>query len=348
GREVILFERADIPHDKACGEGVMPSGVGALERLGVRVDGAIFEGVRYHVGAMHAPGRFPESGCGLGVRRTELSSALLNTAGGAPGVRIAAHTAVQAPLIENGRVAGVVTDRGEFRARLVVGADGVQSILRHKLGWDIPIPARRFGLRAHYRLAGRRQPEPWVDIFFGQGHEVYVTPLPHGEVLVALLVDGSPRTARLDEVIASQPALAGMLAGAVPSRDTLGVAPLCVQARRRWAPGIVLLGDAAGNCDPITGAGMSQGLLSAELLAGRLSRRFPPSEEDLERFDAQRERMLADCRRLTAVLLSLARRPALAPVVLRILEAWPALFSHLVGVAAGVRPLFPRPRSAAA
>jgi flavin-dependent dehydrogenase len=93
------------------------------------------------------------------------------------------------------------------------------------------------------------------------------------------------------------------------------------------------LGDAAGNCDPITGGGMSQALLSAELLAQHLR----SLEPDLEAFDRERERMLLNYRRLTAATLTLARHPALIPPALSILDAWPGLFTYLLGVAGGTR-----------
>src|ERR1700688_238982 len=35
GLSVVVLERRDFPSDKACGEGVLPPGVKALERLGI-------------------------------------------------------------------------------------------------------------------------------------------------------------------------------------------------------------------------------------------------------------------------------------------------------------------------
>ena len=52
GMQVELYERGSFPREKPCGEGLMPAGVAALERLGLRdaVGGAPFVGVRYFAG----------------------------------------------------------------------------------------------------------------------------------------------------------------------------------------------------------------------------------------------------------------------------------------------------------
>jgi flavin-dependent dehydrogenase len=100
----------------------------------------------------------------------------------------------------------------------------------------------------------------------------------------------------------------------------------------------VLLGDAAGFSDPITGGGMTQALLSAELLAQHIARRTPAAEDWLTEFDREREKLLRDYRRLTALMLWLAERPVLLGLALETMHRLPRLFSHLLGVAGGARP----------
>jgi menaquinone-9 beta-reductase len=373
GLEVKVFDRARFPREKACGEGLMPAGVQALARLGVEIEGAPFAGIRYWHGDESVEGRFPGNSFGLAVRRRHLDEVLLRTASHQPGVHVSTDCRIEAPLVENGRIRGVITSSGGERARLTVGADGANSTLRHKLGWDASGKSRRFGTRSHYHVrvgqafllaaglppgvvqrrqticagwkAGGRQeclPHNWVDVFLEPRREFYVTPLPNQELLVATLSDSKRSTSHLPR------RLAELLQHAEPIDEPLGAAPLNVRAFRRHAAGFVLLGDAAGNCDPITGGGMTQALLSSEMLASRLAKAFPPTERDLAAFDAERERMLRDYRRLTAMVLAIAKRKSLIPPALHILRAWPALFSHLIGVAGGVRPLIAWPGSKAA
>jgi flavin-dependent dehydrogenase len=99
------------------------------------------------------------------------------------------------------------------------------------------------------------------------------------------------------------------------------------------------LGDAAGFLDPITGGGMAQALLTAELLAGYIARNRGCVDGWLWEFERARAKLLRDYRLLTQMVLGLSAHPWLARGTLRLLRATPALFSHLIGVSAGVRRL---------
>jgi flavin-dependent dehydrogenase len=251
----------------------------------------------------------------VGIRRCQLDAALLEAARAESNVEIRTGTPVSRPLPN-----GVIAADQEFRAPLVIAADGANSLIRHKLGWDSSGPARRFGIRRHYRA--NTPPEPWVDVFLAPDCETYATHLPGNEILVATL--GNSRCE-----------LPAAFRNLEPLDAPLGAAPLSVRASRRFDSGIVLLGDAAGSCDPITGGGISQALLSSELLAKHLATEFPPTMETLARFDSARERMLLSYRRLTSGVLALAARPKLFDPVLSVLNHSPALFSRLLAMAGG-------------
>ncbi len=407
GLTVDLLEARHHPRDKACGEGIMPSGVRALARLGFSdgCGGQPYWGVRYRGFGVDVVANFPPDAgeqppaavattpaattsaaatttsattaattapFGLGQRRTVLDRALVDVARATPGVRVFEDCPVDALELGWGRVVGVRAGDRRFRGRLTVGADGVQSTVRRLLGLELepgsarppnpdPGPGRearaqghartpaRIGWRMHFRLAPGREPSPHVEVHIGSGHEIYVTPLPEGRVLVAALagqgaVQGGDAEATLRRWIALHPALCDRLSGAEALSPARGRFPLVRGARAGVAPGAVLLGDAAGNSDPITGGGISQALLSAELLANRLpaALRGPDSHYDGEwllEFDRRRRALLRDYRWLTAGLVEVARVPVLARAMLHAMRARPAFMRHMVGVAAGLRPL---------
>jgi 2-polyprenyl-6-methoxyphenol hydroxylase-like FAD-dependent oxidoreductase len=387
GLTVELVERSRFPREKPCGEGLMPGGVQALARWGLAdaVGGAPFVGVRYRAGATVAEGRFPliegRAAVGRGQRRLVLDRALFEAAAATAGVRACHGAPVERPILEGGRVVGLVVDGRPRRARLVVAADGLRSPLRRQLGLDGAPPARpRVGLRAHFRLAARRPPVPWVEVYLGRGYELYVTPLPGGELLVAGLAEAdllarapsepgegwpppgsgsgagwlAPASGPVDDRplagaaarafagwIAEQPALAARLAGAEQITRLQGRAPLAATARAGAVPGCVLLGDAAGYVDPITGGGLTQALLAAELLAVHAPALLADRPGALAAFDRARRAMLRDYTLLTRALLPLARRPDLAVRIVGRLARWPALFAHLLGVAGGTGRLLP-------
>lgn len=131
GFSVELFERASFPREKPCGEGLMPAGVAALERIGLNASaGAPFRGIRWHFRERVAEGRFPDvngvPSLGRGLRRRDLDCALFELAAETRNVTVHTRTPVEAPLMERGRL-GI--DRQWFtRVRKVGHRSGRSSI----------------------------------------------------------------------------------------------------------------------------------------------------------------------------------------------------------------------------
>jgi flavin-dependent dehydrogenase len=195
GFSVELLERGHFPREKQCGEGLMPAGVAVLERLGLAetVGGVPFYGVRYHFDEYTAEGCFPHAcghpHCRAGTKAETSRQGAVRNGSGDDGCESSHRTRMDAPLCENGHITGVLVHVEPMRDRLVVAADGVHSRIRHYLGLDAESSRKRFGIRVHYRLGKGQEQPPWVDVFLASGHELYVTPLPHREVLVAALTD---------------------------------------------------------------------------------------------------------------------------------------------------------------
>ena len=349
GLTVELFERGEFPKEKPCGEGLMPGGIAVLERLDLSdaIGGAPFFGIRYHFGSRTAEGQFPATKgfpvVGRGQRRLHLDRILFNAATGAPGVEAHAGTHVDGPLIENGRVTGLLVEGEPRRGSLVVAADGLHSRIRRALGLDVIVKKKRLGIRCHFRLAQGQEQQPWVDVYTSRGHELYVTPLPERELLVAALADSDALNEPVEHAFHrwrhTQPTLASRLEGAEQVSSLLAASPLAGRARCGVAPGAVLLGDAAGFLDPITGGGMTQALMAAELLASYLRLGAANADEWIWDFEQQRNLLLRDYGRLTQGMLWLADHPSIGERLLSTLRVAPGLLSHLIGVAGGMRPL---------
>jgi 2-polyprenyl-6-methoxyphenol hydroxylase-like FAD-dependent oxidoreductase len=364
GISVALFDQARFPRDKPCGEGLMPAGVGVLCRLGLAAltGGQPFAGVRYDGFGITTEARFPvarrstaaggAAAHGLGQRRIVLDAALLAAARATPNVQVFEGASVDGVARRGARVVGLRIDGTTVPGALIVGADGARSTVRRSLGLDgAPGKRPRLGVRMHFRLRPDREPSSVVEVFVGAGHEVYVTPLPRREVLVAALAERGPTDAdargALAAWIARHPRLAEMLRDAEAISSPRGRFPLGHRARAGFAPGAVLLGDAAGFCDPITGGGMAQALQSAELLASYLPRALQEGDDEwLWRFDRRRRVLLRDYTVLTNMVLALAGRPTWARWTLGAMRASPAMMRHLVGVSAGMTPLVPLPLTA--
>jgi menaquinone-9 beta-reductase len=349
GFNVELFDRARFPREKPCGEGLMPGGIAILDRLGLaeQIGGAPFNGVRYHFNGRFAVGQIPKVAgfphTGKGQRRNVLDNVVLSTAALTPGVRVHTDTRIEAPIVEEGRVVGLIVEGQKIRAPLVVAADGTHSSIREKLGLSGALGRNRFGVRAHFRLAKRSVQEPWVDILVGAGHEVYVTPLPNNEVTVALLAEAAScgENCKTDLLRRCQafPMLASRLEGAEQVSVAIGASPLSGSARSGVARGVVLLGDAAGFVDPVTGGGMTQALMTAELLAGYISSNQPGDDKWLWSFERERRHMLRDYHFLTQAVLRFSGKPRVTHAVLSVLQRWPSLLSRGIAVSGGIRGL---------
>ncbi|GAA2088918.1 NAD(P)/FAD-dependent oxidoreductase [Actinomadura alba] len=310
GMEAVVVEPRAVPIDKACGEGLMPSGVAALRSLGVDVGGARLRGIRYLDERRQVEATFGD-GHGLGVRRTDLHAALHRRAEDL-GVKVLP-----------GHVDGVRQSRDEIeaaglRARWLVAADGLHSPLRRRLGLELPDRRpRRYGLRRHYRIA------PWtefVEVHWAAGGEAYVTPVGENLVGVAVL---SSRRRGYAEHLAEFPALLARLDGPGGSR-TRGAGPLRQRVRTRVAGRVLLVGDAAGYTDALTGEGVSLALHSAEALVRCLRANAPQDYENAWRRLSRRHRLL------TGALLAARHRPASARLIVPAARRLPVVFTAAV------------------
>lgn len=345
GLEVELYDQGHFPRDKPCGEGLMPMGVDVLGGLGLKpgVSGRRFRGVCYHVGDTSVRGGFGgensgERRYGLAQRRLYLDAHLWQAARSTPGVVAREQAYVEAPLVEHGRVAGVLVGGETRRAGQVIAADGSMSSIRRRLGLIRPLSPRRMGIRSHYRCAPGQVLPDHVQIFVRRGYELYVTPLPHREMLVAALAHDQAYDGSLSKAyrlwIEREALLCSWLDGAKQVSELAGRGPLsCDTLQRACPPGLILVGDAATSVDPVTAGGLSLALLSAELLAGELPEILRGSLRARQRFEAARARATRVHRLLGTALLRLGSHPEAARYVCRFMQTYPALMRMLVRLA---------------
>jgi 2-polyprenyl-6-methoxyphenol hydroxylase-like FAD-dependent oxidoreductase len=350
GHEVVLLDRAAFPREKPCGEGLMPHGVAALGRLGLgdlpaRIGGLPFTGIGWHVDDAEAVGRFPGDRAGYGVRRSALDHAL-HGAALATG-RIALRTGARVRGTSGvGGAREVALDGGTLRCRAVVAADGLQSPIRRAAGLQSPESGRlRYGVRAHFRLAAGWRDRDRVDVWAAENLEFYLTPTGRGEVNLAILLDreasrdlAGDLTAGFQRLCAEFPPIAAILDGATALTEPRLCGPLRQQATAVAADGLLLVGDAAGFVDALTGEGMSLGLLSAELAAEELSRglrRNRLSAADLAGYGRRRAAEARELLWLTEIVLWGIRHRRLARRVVRNLGRNPELFGRILAVNTG-------------
>jgi menaquinone-9 beta-reductase len=321
GFETTVLERAAPPVDKACGEGLMPDGMEALRSLGIALAppcGHPFRGIAFVGSGREARADFP-LGTGFGLRRTTLHSLLIERA-----------RELQIPILWQSRGVrleggDVLADGERWRPKWIVAADGQKSSVRDAAGLGRTRREQtRFGFRRRYRTA------PWsryVELHWGDGFQLYVTPVGADEVSVALLAKRPGL--RLDEALQDCPRVSERLQGATVSTPEAGG----ISAFRRLAAvqrgNVFLVGDASGSVDAITGEGISlafrQALTLAELLEAGESRAYQPAHDGI----------LRRARLMSHLLLLLDTQPSSRRRALAALERHPALFSAMLALHVG-------------
>ena len=321
GFEVAVADGGRPPIDKACGEGLMPDSFGALRRLGVELDpdqSFAFRGIRFLGAGVSVAANFP-TGSGIAMRRPQLHQALIDRAAEV-GVRLLWGTRVVGVSPD-----GVSLDEGNVRCLWVIGADGQSSRVRRWAGLDrARNESFRFGFRRHYRAA------PWTDymeIYWGTGSQMYVTPVNRSEVCVALITRDS--RLRLDQALPQFPELAKRLIGAAASTTERGAVTASRSLRRVFRNRTILIGDASGSVDAITGEGLSLSFHQAVALADALASR------DLAAYQAAHRRLARRPVFMANLMLSLDRFPWLRRRVLHGLASDPEIFANMLAMHVG-------------
>ena len=296
GASVLLLDRARFPRDKACSEYLSPATTEVLERL----DGDVLAAVE---GAAHAElygmkvvapsgaamcGRFrggprPYS---FALPRTTFDTILLAAARRA-GADVREGVTIENLVWEKGAVAGVVArsckpkglpdGRGQrvtCNARIVVGADGLRSVVARRLGLVRSSPPRRIAFAAH--VADVAGVDGVGELHVSERGYVGLGPVGGGVTTVALVLPlatvrkerRDPRTRFFSE-LETFPGLAGRFDPRRLVRDVLATGPFAQWSRTAVAPGggALLVGDAADFFDPFTGQGIYAALRGAELAA---------------------------------------------------------------------------------
>ncbi len=332
GLSVLLADGAVPPIDKSCGEGLMPDGVEALRQLGIAMpEGSAypFRGIRFVSDGITAEAAFPR-GTAFGIRRTHLHRILMDHAA-ACGVHMLWQAAVTGLHPEGALVAGELV-----RARWVVGADGTSSRVR---GWarldrrerDATLKARqnknlRFGFRRHYRVT------PWtefMELHWGRQSQVYVTPVSHEEVCVALVSSSPKLRLRIEDALGEFPELCARLENAEHTSSERGSITVTRRLRRVYRGRTALVGDASGGVDAITGEGLCLAFRQAALLGECLA------NGDLARYQKGHRRLMRRPVLMARMMLFMAERPHLRRRTMRVFQSSPRSFAGMLAMHVG-------------
>jgi flavin-dependent dehydrogenase len=360
GVDVLVVDRARFPRPKPCAEYLSPQAsrlleaMGALERVersgaaqlsGISVRAPSGDIIRGDFIASHGFRGFRDRG--LSVRREVLDAILLDCAREA-GARVSEGMRVT-DVVRDGtqRVVGgrTLTDgtAGEIRARLVIAADGLRSVIAHRLELAHALRwPRRLALVTHY--TGVAEIGEHGEMHVERDGYVGIADVGRGVTTVALVVPASrarefseDRAAFLDRWLLARPHLAPRFARAERVSPVVATGPFASHAWRAWSPGAALVGDAADFFDPFTGEGIYAALRGGEMLAESVRESLAatsPSARDapLAEYDATRRREFGGKWFVERVIGAVVGSAPLINRAARSLSARKAMADLLIGV----------------
>ncbi len=271
--DVLVLERdRAVGAPVRCGEGVGGAGLAEF----ISPEGADFVARRITRVIFRAPDgtevRVAEGDVGYVLDRTRFEPALASQAGSA-GATIRTGTEVVGLVREgNGWRARVRGTGGEeeITARLVIGADGVESMVGRWAGLDTRVPSRDMESCAQYVMRNIEFDPDAIYLHFGDrvapGGYAWIFPKGEGVAnvglgIVALHGGGRPARAWLDDYVVRH------FPRGVKTGYTVGGVIVHTTVKRTVADGLLLCGDAAHMINPLSGGGIVNAMKAGRLAA---------------------------------------------------------------------------------
>jgi len=367
GAHVLLVDRARFPRDKACSEYLTPETTRVLERLGDGILPAVEARAPARLTGMklvtpdgteaigrfrEGPGYAPPRPYAFALPRTVFDQVLVEGAVRA-GAEFQEEVTVEDLVFDAGAVGGVQARQPgagsrPLRARIVIGADGLRSVIARRLGYRRSGPPRRIAYSAH--VADVQGVTDLGEMHIGTNGYVGMGPIGNGETTVALVVPASrahPGLMHAEEFVRALnefPKIRGRYRADRFTRSVLATGPFAQWSRTSTADGALLVGDAADFFDPFTGQGIYSALTGAELAARVVgvalegSPRGPVPAGALASYVRGRRRAFAGKWVLERLIGFGVGSPALATRVVRRLARRPDLADLLVGATGNFIP----------
>jgi len=316
GLRATVLDCRKPPIEKACGEGLLPGAVANLRILGIDLNschGFPFRGICFSDGK-YSTSAIIANGTGYGIRRSTLHSMLVERA---TQLGVSFHWGVRVSGFDE---RGALVNGAHFPCKWLVGADGQNSSVGKWANLSSRRPhLSRFGFSRHYSSC------PWTDlveVHWGPGCQIFVTPTGPQELCVALL-SHDPRL-RIDRALTGFPEIAKRLERARPLGAELGAVSALGRAHSAARGNVALVGDASFTVDGIAGFGLSLAFEQAILLAEALARK------DLACYQTAHREISKAPWRMTRLLLLMDQSVWLRRKVLRLFDLKPALFSKMM------------------
>ncbi|MGB9979801.1 NAD(P)/FAD-dependent oxidoreductase [Methanobacterium sp.] len=201
------------------------------------------------------------------------------------GTDIMIKTAVKDLIIRNGEVKGVIVKHlgkiMEIEADLVIGADGIESNIARMAGLKSAYGLNDICSCVQYKMVGIDVESHYMQFYFGRkiapGGYLWIFPSENGVTNVGIGIRSSKETAYqyLHKFISNL--------GGTPVELNVGGVPVSGNIKKTYTDGLMIVGDAAGHVDPITGGGIQLTAACAKI-AGEVAAESIKNEDTSARF----------------------------------------------------------------
>ena len=283
GADVLLVEkRQEIGSPVRCGEGVSME---IFKHVDIQPD------PRWFVNQVTGARIFGPSGrhllidaknagdeVGAVIERDEFDKHLAMLAARA-GAEISTKTAVISLLHDDGKISGVTLRRmGEtrdVRAKLIIGADGFESQVARWAGMNTNLKTRDTTSNLQYRMTGLDLDPRFTDFYIGTvapGGYVWIFPKSRqvANVGIGLLLSKIKGASEAKDYLDAFIEKDSRFRNADILETVSGGVSVSAPLDRTVSDGIMLVGDAARMIDPLTGGGISNGVIAGSV-CGRIA-----------------------------------------------------------------------------
>lgn len=297
GLTVAVLERATMPRDKVCGDGLTPAAVSELVLMGMDVSSWVHNRGLHVIGGGNSlyfewPDQKSLPGYGLARRRVDLDQDLIMRAVGAGATLHEGHTVYGAITNSSGRVTGVRARVGRgatarevtATGKLIVDCGGVAARLATSLGVEKKMN-RPLGVAARTYFRSPRSDDEWMEshleLWSGEPGESellpgygWIFPVGNGLVNVGLgSVSSTSKATKLPyrEVFQEWTRHLPEDWGFTPENQVgplrSAALPMSFNRKPHYTNGLALVGDSGGMVSPFNGEGIAPALKGGRLLA---------------------------------------------------------------------------------
>jgi len=289
GYRIGLIDKATFPREKTCGDGLTPDVIKQLPKISPRLAKQLDDsphkipswGMRlYADNGKHIDIPYKEGGQDKHLYvcpRKEFDHLLIEEVKQYPNIQLIENCRAKIMVQDENQVI-VTTKNRHYKAKMVVGADGINSRVGKQLGgFQLHKKYYAMGLRTYYDNVSSLHPQNYIELYYFKEtapYYLWLFPMKGNRANIGLAMESSDimkkkvDIKKLFQQLLEKDIIQKRLEGAVPADQIKGHVIHSLDKKRPLSGNrFLLVGDAAAMADPFTGEGVGNALRSGRIAA---------------------------------------------------------------------------------